>query len=131
MITVNLDDMAQTLSDIERHLERLGNTISDEQRYKANFVSEEILTNLQRHADFGEVKPDVRLSLGVPEANLLLLTFQDNSAPFNLLDFPDPSLDDPLEEVSPGGLGIFLTKQYAKTLDYRYEAPYNVLEVTL
>ena len=131
MIEIDLDAMAETLAEIEQQLESLGTAISDEQRYKANFVCEEILTNLARHADFSHRDAKVTLDLNTSEAETLHLTFRDNSEPFNLLDFPDPELDTPLEEMSLGGLGIFLTKQYAKALDYRYEAPFNTLDVTL
>ena len=131
MIEINLDAMAETLAEVERHLESLATAISDEQRYKANFVCEEIVTNLARHADFSQREAKVTLSLNATEAETLHLTFRDNSEPFNLLDFPDPEFDTPLEEMSLGGLGIFLTKQYAKTLDYRYEKPFNILDVTL
>lgn len=131
MIHIDLNAMAETLADIEQHLETLGEHISDEQRYKANFVCEEILTNLLRHADFDSREPDVNLALTVSETQALLLTFEDNSDPFNLLDFPDPEMDTALEEMSLGGLGIFLTKQYANELHYRYEHGYNILEVLL
>ena len=131
MIYIDLNAMAETLADIEKQLEALDERISDEQRYKANFVCEEILTNLSRHADFDNREADVSLTLTIPGEQALLLTFKDNSNPFNLLDFPDPEMDTALEEMSLGGLGIFLTKQYANELHYRYESSYNVLEVLL
>jgi len=130
-MSIDLNAMEKTLADIEKALDALGESITDEQRYKANFVCEEILTNLVRHADFENREAKVHLSIRVSDTKALLLTFRDNAKAFNLLDFPDPELDTPLEEMSLGGLGIFLTKQYAKDLNYRYDDRFNILEIQL
>ena len=131
MIVIELNDMEGTLVRIEKALEDFSETVEASQLYKANFVCEEILTNLLRHAKFNHNETEVTLSLQESQDKELLLTFKDNSEPFNLLDFPDPDLDKALEETELGGLGIFLTKQYAKKLEYRYENGYNILEVLL
>jgi len=131
MIIIDLNTMEETLTNIEKALDTLNGSITDEQRYKANFVCEEILTNLARHADFEKREAKVDLDIDVSEDKTLHLTFRDNAKAFNLLDFPDPEMDTPLEEMSLGGLGIFLTKQYANRLNYRYDRPFNILEVAL
>jgi anti-sigma regulatory factor (Ser/Thr protein kinase) len=130
-IDIHLDNMAITLVSIETKLNSLANVISEEKMYKANFICEEILTNLARHADFEERDPHATLSLVSSNTDTLTLLFSDNSKPFNLLTFPDPQMSLDIDEREIGGLGIFLTKKYAKVLEYYYEDGYNMLKVIL
>ena len=131
MIPIDLADIEQSLLLVEQDLEALVPNLDPKQLYKATFVCEEILTNLQRHADFEEGKPDVSLNLDTTEQEALLLTFKDNAQPFDLLDYPEPKIGGDLEETALGGLGIYLTKQYAKNIQYCYENNYNILKVLL
>jgi anti-sigma regulatory factor (Ser/Thr protein kinase) len=131
MITIDLDEMQQSLLLVEKHLEALTPKLDPQQHYKAAFVFEEILTNLARHADFENKIPNVSLNLDTQEQEALLLTFRDNAKSFNLLDHPDPEIGGDLEEKELGGLGIYLTKQYAKKIQYCYEDDYNILKILL
>jgi len=130
MITIDLVNMKQSFLLVDRELEKLAQNLDPKQHYKAAFVCEEILTNLQRHADFEKRKPDISLNLDTMEESLLL-TFKDNAKSFNLLTYPDPKIGGELEETELGGLGIYLTKQYAKNIQYSYENNYNILKVLL
>ncbi len=131
MITIDLADMEQSLLLVEQNLEALALDLDPKQHYKVAFVCEEMITNLARHADFGERKPDISLKLDTLEQETLLLTFKDNAQPFDLLDYPEPKIGGDLEETALGGLGIYLTKQYAKNIQYCYENNYNILKVLL
>ena len=131
MIRIDLHNMCETLNHIEQLLKKLNKQIEAPVLYKANFVCEEILTNLARHADFEKTNPNVSMTMHVSNMQELILTFKDNSHPFNILDFPDPILGGELEDTELGGLGIFLTKQYAKDINYDYKNDYNILKVTL
>jgi serine/threonine-protein kinase RsbW len=128
---IDLKNMVETLTNIEQILVDYGDALPQDKNYKAMFICEEILTNLQRHADFEERKSDITLSFSLLEENTLQLIFKDNSKAFNLLDFPDPNINASLEERETGGLGIFLSKKYAKILQYNYENAYNILKVVL
>ncbi len=127
---VQLDALACSLEEAEKAIATLDGATDEVQRYRANFICEEILTNLARHADFAEKIPEVTLEIEAG-GNGLCLHFRDNAAPFNLLEFPDPDMESALEETEAGGLGIFLTRQYARSIDYRYEAGCNLLDVCL
>ena len=131
MMQINLTQMAEALATVEETLSAFGDTLAPDKNYKATFVCEEILTNLQRHADFEEKTPNVTLSLTLLKKDELQLIFKDNSKSFNLLNFPDPDINASLDNRETGGLGVFLTKKYAKTLQYSYENTYNILEVVL
>ena len=123
--------MEQSLLLVEQNLEELTPNLDPKQRYKATFVCEEILTNLARHASFENKTPAVSLKLDTLAQAALRLTFKDNSKSFNLLEYPDPKIGGDLEETELGGLGIYLTKQYAKDIQYCYENDYNILKVLL
>ena len=131
MITIDIEDMAASLSAAENELNTLNHTIDEEKKYKAAFICEEILTNLARHADFEGRYPEVTLSYDFEAPDSLIMYFKDNSKSFNLLEFSDPTLSDDLDNIEAGGLGIFLTKQYARTLQYKYEKNHNILKVVL
>ena len=128
---IDLANMKLCLLLVEQDLKAFTPNLDPKQLYKAAFVCEEILTNLQRHADFEKRTPDVSLNLDSREQEELLLTFKDNAESFNLLDYPDPKIGGDLEETELGGLGIYLTKQYAKNIQYCYENDYNILKVLL
>lgn len=131
MIQIDLENMAETLTNIEQILSDFRDALPQDKNYKAMFVCEEILTNLQRHADFENRIPNVTLALESVEKEGLKLIFKDNSKAFNLLDFPDPNINAGLEERDVGGLGIFLSKKYARSLQYNYENAYNILKIIL
>ena len=131
MINIDLNDMEQSLLLVDRDLGELSSNLNPKQCYKATFVCEEILTNLQRHADFEKRKPDISLNLDSMEEEAILLTFKDNAKSFNLLNYPEPKIGGDLEEAELGGLGIYLTKQYAKNIQYCSENDYNILKVLL
>ena len=123
--------MEQSLLLVEQNLEALTPNLDPKQHYKATFVCEEILTNLARHASFENRTPDVSLKLDSLEQEALSLTFKDNAKSFNLLNYPDPKIGGDLEETALGGLGIYLTKQYAKDIQYSYENEFNILKILL
>ncbi|MEA1891088.1 MAG: ATP-binding protein [Campylobacterota bacterium] len=125
MMKIQLGKMDKTLSDIEISLENL----PQELLYKIMFICEEILTNLARHADFTNETPDVSLSLDTNSTTTL--TFKDNAAKFNMLEYPDPDISSDIDERNLGGLGIYLSKKYSKNISYSYENNCNILKVTL
>ncbi|MCR4900758.1 MAG: ATP-binding protein, partial [Treponema sp.] len=53
--------------------------------------------------------------------------FRDQGIPFNPLDRPDPDITLSAEDRRIGGLGIFLTKKYMNSVEYKYENGENIL----
>lgn len=126
-IPVDLNHLEEVLSRIEREL----GLLEPDVRFKVLFACEEILTNLARHADFGNRLPEVTLALDLTDQQAVHLTCCDNGAPFDPRAFPDPELDRRIEERRLGGLGIYLLKQYARQIDYSSKQGYNILRITL
>ena len=127
IIPVDLNHLEETLGGLERQLDPL----EPDLRFKVLLVCEEILTNLARHADFGDRRPEVTLALDLAGQQAVHLTFRDNATPFDPGEFPDPELDAGIEKRRPGGLGIYLLKQYAGHIEYRREQGGNILRITL
>ena len=53
------------------------------------------------------------------EAVDVVVHVRDNAPPFDPTNVPAPDLTRPLEERSPGGLGIYLIRQYMDEVIYR------------
>lgn len=113
------------------HIEKSIATLDEQKQYKVMLITEEILTNLVRHADFQTLNSDITVSVEISKEQNVLFTCRDNSKEFNLLKHPDPDVTASIENRKLGGLGIYLSKKYAKTLDYSYENGYNILKITL
>jgi len=131
IIPIDLENIEASLTVANEALTTWNAPIDEQTKYKVAFICEEIITNLARHANFEERKPDVSLTYVFAAPDTLQLYFKDNSKHFNLLEFPDPDLNSNLNDTETGGLGIFLTKKYAKTLQSNYENGYNILKVVL
>ena len=55
------------------------------------------------------------------------MIFKDTGIPFNPLAKADPDITLSAKDRSIGGLGIFLTKKYMDSIDYKYENGENIL----
>ena len=92
----------------------------------ATLALEEILSNIIRHGCEQGRDYDIRVRISLADG-AYELEISDNAAPFNPLLQPDPDLDLPLEQRTPGGLGIFLVKQLAGDLRYEFHDGRNIL----
>lgn len=124
---MQLNELDKTLVNIEEHIK----TIDEKSKYKIMFISEELLTNLVRHADFEDKTPDVTLTININKKNSFELEYKDNSKAFNLFEHKDPNIQLSIEQRELGGLGIYLVKEYAKTLEYIYRNGFNIIRITL
>ncbi|MDZ4670541.1 MAG: ATP-binding protein [Phototrophicales bacterium] len=61
------------------------------------------------------------------DANLLIITFMDDSTPFNPLIKDDPDPYALLEDREVGGWGIFFVKKFMDNVTYRYQNNRNHL----
>ncbi len=92
----------------------------------ASLALDEILSNVIRHGCEQDRDYDirVRISLGSKDYELEI---SDDATPYNPLLRPDPNLDLPIEQRTPGGLGVFLVKQLADDLHYEFKEGRNIL----
>ncbi len=92
----------------------------------ATLALEEILSNVIRHGCDKGRDYDIRVRISLENASYEL-EISDDATPYNPLLRPDPNLDLPLEQRTPGGLGVFLVKQIADELHYEFQNGRNVL----
>jgi len=125
MIAVTSENFHKILKDIDKRVESL----DEKTAYKVMFVSEEIITNIIRHADFGEKIPDIGFDMKLNSGASLV--FRDNAKKFDILAHQDPEIISDVKSRNLGGLGIYLTKKYAKNINYSYKDGYNILKVEI
>jgi serine/threonine-protein kinase RsbW len=87
---------------------------------------EELLTNIVRHGaaesggDLSHVAmPPVNVEITIStSAQGVNMTIEDNGKPFDVVNAPAHRIDQPLNEVQPGGLGLQLIKNFASRVAY-------------
>jgi anti-sigma regulatory factor (Ser/Thr protein kinase) len=106
-----------------------GEGVGDDIRYKMMLALEEAVTNVIDHA-FGDVPPPhlIRVQLEIT-AKTLVAEIIDNGHPFDPTGAPDPDLTLPLEQRTPGGLGVHLMRNVMDRLHYHRDADGNVLRL--
>ena len=89
-----------------------------------DLIVEEVFANIVDYSktDFIIVNAEFRNSI-------LTVEFIDNGIEFNPLLKENPILPDDIDEAQIGGLGIFLTKEIADELNYRYINGENHLKI--
>jgi serine/threonine-protein kinase RsbW len=106
--------------------------IADTPRYKVELAFEEIVANIVRYAappDGGVA--DIRVAVEAQD-DALVVTFDDDGAPFDPRARPDPIPAGSLDEARIGGLGIMLVRHAARAIDYlRTQDERNRLIVTI
>ena len=98
--------------------------------YKIDLAAEEIFVNIAHYA-YKNKLPDGKTGQAwitcTFENELLTIIFRDKGVPFNPLDRDDPDITLSAEDRKIGGLGIFLTKKYMDSVEYKYQNDENVL----
>jgi anti-sigma regulatory factor (Ser/Thr protein kinase) len=120
-----------TIEDISAAAQWI-NTIAAEQIFSEQLVFalqiclEELLTNIVRHGgakssgDLSEVpvpplNVEISISIG---AQSLSMTVEDDGKPFDIVNAPANRINQPLDEVQPGGLGIQLIRNFSNSIAY-------------
>ncbi|MEQ1948701.1 MAG: ATP-binding protein [Bryobacteraceae bacterium] len=87
---------------------------------------EEVLSNSIRHGCKGKADADIRVDFRFhPDAFEFVVS--DNGLPYNPLLREDPDIHLPLEQRTPGGLGIFLVRRLADEVQYEFRDGRNQL----
>ena len=128
-LTVPADDkQLETVLDFIH--QQLPSDCETDLMYKIDVAAEEIFVNIAHYA-YKDKLPDgvfgQAMITCIYENELLTISFRDQGVPFNPLARPDPDITLSAEDRSIGGLGIFLTKKYMDSVDYRYENEENIL----
>lgn len=96
--------------------------------FNIDLCLEELLTNTVSYgySDNNEHFIDITFSEKGKGYTVLLI---DDAEEFNPLDKEDPDTDLPLDERTPGGLGIFFVKQLTESFTYSRENGKNIINL--
>ena len=116
-------DITAAASWIESIASELG--LPEPQVFAMQVCTEELMANIVRHGDVSASWPRIDdrnplwISITVKALDdRITMTVNDNARPFNVVQAPAKAIDQPLEELQPGGLGIHLIKSFASNLQY-------------
>jgi len=98
--------------------------------YAVQLVTEEIATNVVKHAHDGPGARDFRVELEAEEG-AVVVRFDDGGKPFDPTRAPPAGLDVPLTERGTGGLGLHLVRGHVDALRYRREGGRNRVELRI
>ncbi len=88
------------------------------------------LKNIIRHGYAGEPNHALMIRHRINREGSFTLVVEDQAPQFNPLLFSDPPVPQSLEEISRGGHGIKLLKQFADTIDYEPMSNGNRITIT-
>ena len=95
-----------------------------EENIQVNFIVEEIFVNIVNYSKTKFIKVNVEF-----DNALLTIEFIDNGVEFNPLLKEKPELPENIEDAQIGGLGIFLTKEFADEITYNHVNGENHLKI--
>lgn len=98
--------------------------------HDVELVLEELSVNVIRHASADRPRPAMTLELGLA-ADAILLTLEDDGAPFNPLEVPEPVRPASIEEARVGGLGIMLVRRNVRSMQYEQRNGRNRVSVAI
>jgi len=93
-------------------------------------VSEELFCNIVRYGYPPEAEDMIEFSAEYGP-DTIILTLVDHAVPFDVTKGPNEPEELPLDEMEPGGLGLFLVHHFAQALRNRREGDANITEVVL
>jgi serine/threonine-protein kinase RsbW len=102
----------------------------DRLRFTADMSIEEVVTNMIKYGYDDRDAHEIMLSVKCA-GNALELVFEDDGHPFDPLAAPEPDTDLPLEERTPGGLGLHLVRGMADTMAWERKNGRNILTITI
>ena len=94
---------------------------------KVSLVVEEIFTNIAMYA-YSPKKGEAEIQFDI-ENEELTITFIDEGKAYNPLETEDPDLTLDAKSRGIGGLGIFISKNIADSMDYASDGNKNILTI--
>lgn len=122
------DNLHTAISFTNDRLDNIG--CSDSVKSQIDIAVEEIFVNIAKYA-YGDGKGKATIKISFDEdTKTVTLIFEDNGSPYNPLEKPDPDVTLSAEEREIGGLGIFMVKNFADSMEYSYKNETNILKIT-
>lgn len=125
-VNADLENLSQIADFISTNARNLG--LDDKGIFQLQLAADEVVSNIILHGYIHKTGP-IHLTLW-EENDKIILMIEDGGEPFNPLDAEKPDLSAPLEDRSPGGLGIHFLKTLADNVHYEFKDGKNRLIVS-
>ncbi len=99
--------------------------MTDESIYYLKLAVDEAATNIIEHA-YEQMTGEITVEI-VAQQDDLIITLIDNGTPFDPYSVPQPDLTAPIEQRTPGGLGVYLMYTVMDEVSYEPGPPTNRL----
>jgi len=116
----NLSSIADFITSSTREL-----GLSEKGVFQLQLAVDEVASNIILHGYTHQTGP-IHLTIW-KENDKIIIQIQDRGEPFNPLEADEPDLQAPLEERSPGGLGIHFLKTVTDSVHYQFKDGKNIL----
>src|SRR5262249_44349266 len=104
---------------------------ADSKAFAMQVCLEELMSNIVRHGTSRSGSKPTQVAALLISIKIdafvdrTVMTVDDNRRPFDVAQAPANSIDRPLDQLQPGGLGIQLIKSFASNLSYSHTAKGN------
>lgn len=124
----SLANLGQVMEEAVRFIEAQGSRGGAV--YAANLAIEEMGTNILKFAYDDTATHEILLRVEILPKRLLLV-IEDDGREFNPLNTPMPDVNLPADQRVPGGLGIYLVREFVEEMDYERRDRRNRLTITI
>lgn len=111
----SLSEIARSVAWIESITRDL--RLGDDQSYAVMLCADELVSNAVMHNSESSDRLHLRVTVEAM-ADRIVLTIEDNGVFFDIVNAPAKRVDQPLDALKPGGLGVGLVKRFASALKY-------------
>jgi len=91
-----------------------------------HLMLDELVSNVIKYGYDDALEHQIQVEVTV-EGDQLIVRIEDDGKPFDPSEAPHPNLDLAIEERPIGGLGVFIVKTIADSIDYRRERGRNIV----
>ena len=120
-------EVARLMDRVEQQCHEWG--LSEDDTVNLNLILDEFVSNVIRHGYEDDAAHEIHVVVGLA-GDTASIRIEDDAEPFNPLEAPPPDLDLPIDQRPIGGLGIFIARALADSIEYRRERGRNVLTMT-
>ena len=107
------------IDEIVAFTQAAAGSLAPAQRESLHFVIEELFTNMVKYAPEGAPRISIEITCVDEGADVTLI---DNDVdPFDPTAGPDAQVDLPIEQRTPGGLGLHVSRRLVESLSYAYD----------
>ncbi len=124
-VKADLGNLSSIADFTTRSTRELG--LNEKGIFQIQLAVDEVVSNIILHGYTHQTGP-IHITIWKDKENdTIIIRIQDKGEPFNPLEADKPDLEAPLEERSPGGLGIHFLKTVTDSVHYQFKDGKNIL----